>query len=196
MPPSAMIGTPRRRARRVVVQIAESCGIPAPLIDPGRADRSGADADLDGVGSGVGEGVDTLGRDDVAGDDRKVGPAALDPLDRLDHAGRVAVGGVDRHDVDAAADEGVDPRLELVADADGGGAAQATGVVAAGVGELLALLDVLDRDQAGEATAGVDERAASRCGAAGGSPWRRRATCRRERSRGRSDVMNSEIGRS
>ena len=64
-----MTGTPRWRARRVVVQIAESCGIPAPLIDPRRADRSGADTDLDGVGPGVGEGVDTLVRDDVAGED-------------------------------------------------------------------------------------------------------------------------------
>ena len=32
MPPSAITGTPSRRARRVVCQIAESCGIPAPLI--------------------------------------------------------------------------------------------------------------------------------------------------------------------
>ena len=32
MPPSAITGTPSWRARRVVCQIAESCGMPAPLI--------------------------------------------------------------------------------------------------------------------------------------------------------------------
>ena len=57
-----------------------------------------------------------------------------------------------------AADERLDPRLEVVADADRGRAAQATGVVTAGVRELLALLDVLDRDQPGEPAVVVDER--------------------------------------
>ena len=32
---------------------------------------------------------------------RQVGPRGLDPLDGLDHTGRMAVGGVDRHRVDA-----------------------------------------------------------------------------------------------
>ena len=32
MPPSAITGTSRRRARRAAVQIADSCGMPAPLI--------------------------------------------------------------------------------------------------------------------------------------------------------------------
>ena len=56
------------------------------------------------------------------------------------------------------ADERLDPLLDVVADADGGRAAQPPGVVAGGVGELLALLDVLDRDQPGEAAVVVDER--------------------------------------
>ena len=111
-----------------------------------------------GVGPGRGEGVDALLGDDVAGDDRQVGPAALDPLDRLDHAGRVAVGGVDGDGVDAHRHERLDPLLDVVADADGGRAAQPAGVVAEAFGELLALLDVLDRDQPGEAAVVVDER--------------------------------------
>ena len=70
----------------------------------------------------------------------------------------MAVGGIDRHGVDALADECLDPRLEIVTDADSGGTAQPTGVVAAGVGKLLALLDVLHRDQSAEPAAAVDER--------------------------------------
>ena len=68
------------------------------------------------------------------------------------------MGRVDGHCVDAPADQCLDPRFEIVADADGGDAAQSTSVVAAGVGELLALLDVLHRDQSAEPTAAVDER--------------------------------------
>ena len=68
------------------------------------------------------------------------------------------MGRVDGDGVDAPADERLDPRLEVVANADGSGAAQPAGVVAAGVGELLALLDVLHRDQPGEPAVAVDER--------------------------------------
>ena len=68
----------------------------------------------DGVRTGAGERVDAVLGDDVAGDDRQIGPAALDPLDRLDHAGRVAVGGVDGDGVDAARHQRFDAGLEVV----------------------------------------------------------------------------------
>ena len=87
-----------------------------------------------------------------------VGHAALIRSIALIDAGRVPVGGVDGDGVDALGDERLDPLLEVVTDADGGGAAQPPGVVAGGVGELLALLDVLDRDQTVEAAVVVDER--------------------------------------
>ena len=124
---------------------------------PRRADRAGPDADLDGVGPGLGERLDALLGDDVAGDDRQRRPAALDPLDGLDHAGRVAVGGVDGDGVTRFGDERLDPLLDVVADTDGGRAAQPAGVVTGGVRELLALLDVLHRDQPGKAAVVVDE---------------------------------------
>ena len=68
------------------------------------------------------------------------------------------MGGVDGDGIDAPTDERLDAGLEIVADTDGGSAAQAPRFVAAGVGELLALLDVLHRDQPGEPAAAVDER--------------------------------------
>ena len=68
------------------------------------------------------------------------------------------MGGVDGDGVDTAPDERLDACLEIVANPDGGGAAQPPGIVAAGVGELLALLDVLDGDQSGEPAVAVDER--------------------------------------
>ena len=158
MPPSAITGTPSRRARRVVCQIAESCGMPAPLItrvvqiDPAPTPTLMASAPASARAS-TPSSVTTLPA--TTGSD---GQPRLDPLDRLDHAGRVAVGGVDGDGVDGPGDERLDALLDVVADADGGRAAQPAGVVAGRVRELLALLDVLHRDQPGEAAVVVDER--------------------------------------
>ena len=55
-------------------------------------------------------------------------------------------------------DERLDALLDVVADADGGGAAQPPGLVARRVRVLLALLDVLHRDQPGQPAVVVDER--------------------------------------
>jgi hypothetical protein len=122
------------------------------------ADRPGADTDLDRVGSGCRERVDTLLGDDVAGHDRKRRPRRLDPFDRLDHPGGVAVGGVDGHRIDGLGEQGLDALLEIGADADRRGAPQAARRVAGRVGELLTLEDVLDRDEPDQSIVGIDER--------------------------------------
>ena len=157
-PPSAMTGT-------------SSCAGPArgepdgrqlrhagAADDAGGADGTGADADLDGVGTGRGQRLDALLGDDVAGDDGQRRPRRLDPLDGLDDAGRVAVGGVDRDGVDAHGEQRLDAVLEIGADADGRRAPQPPARVAGGVGELVALLDVLHRDEAAQEPVGVDQR--------------------------------------
>ena len=130
MPPSAITGMPRRRARRVVCQIADSCGMPAPLItrvvqiEPAPTPTLTASAPA-AASASTPSSVTTL-----PATTGSVGPAALDPLDRLDHAGRVAVGGVDGDGVDTHRHERLDALLDVVADADGGRAAQPAGVVA------------------------------------------------------------------
>ena len=91
--------------------------------DARRADRAGADADLDAVGAGVDERLRGFGRHDVAGDQLQVGIRALDRAHALEHVARVAVRRVDDDDVDAGLDEqrdalvGVDARADRRADA-------------------------------------------------------------------------------
>ena len=105
-------------------QIADSCGMPAPLmtrvvqIDPAPTPTLTASAPASASAS-TPSSVTTLPA--ITG---RSGHAALDPLDGLDHAGRVAVGGVDGDGVDTHRDQRVDALLEVVADPDGGGAAQ------------------------------------------------------------------------
>ena len=133
MPPSAITGMPSRRARRVVCQIADSCGMPAPLmtrvvqIDPAPTPTLTASAPA-AASASTPSSVTTL-----PATTGSVGPAALDPLDRLDDAGRVAVGGVDGDGVDTPGDERLDALLDVVADPDGRRAAQPAGLVARGV---------------------------------------------------------------
>ena len=158
MPPSAITGTPRRRARREAVQIADSCGMPAPLttrvvqIDPAPTPTLTASAPASARVS-TPSSVTTL--------PAMTGSSGHPPLIRSIALITPAEWPWAVSMVTAStpwSTECVDARLEIVADADGGGAAQPPGVVAAGVGELLALLDVLDGDQPGESAGGVDER--------------------------------------
>jgi hypothetical protein len=84
----------------------------------------------------------------------------LDPAHALDHAGAVAVRGVDHDGVDAGLHQGFDALLGAVAHADRGAYAQAPARVACGVGEAGLLGDVLDGDEALELPVAVDDQEA------------------------------------
>jgi hypothetical protein len=126
--------------------------------DPGRADRAGPDADLDRVDAGLDQRHRRGAGGDVAGHQLQLREVLAGRAHRLDHPGRVAVGGVDADDVAAGRDQGVDPGLAIAADADRGAAAQPAQLVLGRQRVSLGLLDVLDRDQALEAAVLVDHQ--------------------------------------
>ena len=138
--------------------MAESCGIPAPdttrvvQIEPAPTPTFTASAPAL-TSASTPSSVTTLPA--TTGERR---PDRLEPLDRLDHPGGVAVGGVDDERVDALGDERVGPLLDIGADPDRRGHPQAAPGVTGGVRELLALQDVLHRDQPDQAAVVVDER--------------------------------------
>src|SRR5699024_6822787 len=124
--------------------------------DPGGADGTGSDADLDGGGAGVEQRPGAVVGGDVAGHDGD-GELGGDLADDVDHRAGVAVGGVDDEEVDARVDERRGPLERIGSGADGGGHPQSSAFVLGGVRVLDALLDVLDRDETGEAPALVDD---------------------------------------
>ena len=75
---------------------------------PGGADRPGTDAQLDGVGAHVGQGVDRLGGGDVAGDHLDL-EGALHLLDDVDDGQAVPVRRVDHQQVDPGVDQALGP---------------------------------------------------------------------------------------
>ena len=157
MPPSAMMGMPCFWA--ALYGLADGGDLRhAGAGDHARgADGAGADADFDGVGAGVDEGLGAFVGGDVAGEEIDVGEALLDFADGVEDARGVAVGGVDGEDVDALADQ-LGGALEVVAGgADGGADAQAALLILGGVGVLQFLLDVLDGDEALEFVVFVDD---------------------------------------
>jgi hypothetical protein len=68
------------------------------------------------------------------------------------------VGGIDDQEVSARVDQGLGPPLRVLSDAHGGADHQAALSVLGRVGELLALGEVLHRDQAAQQSLGVHER--------------------------------------
>ena len=124
----------------------------------GRADRARPDADLDRVGAGLDQRPRALGGRDVADDDLGVVRHPADLVDRFEHPRRMAVRGVDDHDVDPGGEQRLGPLELLAAGAGGGGDAQPAVLVLAGVRKALRLLDVLDGDQAGAAIVVVDDQ--------------------------------------
>ena len=126
-------------------------GHPRAGHDPGGADRSRTDPDLDGIDTERDEIPDTGRGGDVADDERRVGKVPLDPLDGVEHTARVGVRAVETEHIDLAFDERGAAIVEIAGDADGGRHPQATEVVLAGVGIVVRLLDVLDGDETLEA---------------------------------------------
>ena len=78
--------------------------------------------------------------------------------DRVEHALRMAMRGVDDDEIDAGIDQPLGALEAVVADAGRGRDAQAALLVLAGVGVHLRLLDVLHRDQADAAVLVVDDQ--------------------------------------
>ena len=118
----------------------------------------GPDADLDRVGAGLDDRPRALGGRDIADDDLGVVRHPADLVDRLQHPRRMAVRGVDDHDVDPGGEQRLGALQFLAAGAGGGGDAQPPVLVLRGVREELRLLDVLDRDQPGAAVFVVDDQ--------------------------------------
>src|SRR5262249_57392431 len=110
-----------------------------------------------GPGAGGARGARAFRGGDVAGDDFHGRVHAFDLLHRVEDVRRVTVGGIDDQGVGAGADQPFDARPAVVTGTDGGGDAQASQMVLAGVRELRRLLNVLDGDQAFEAVFGVDD---------------------------------------
>ncbi len=108
----------------------------------------GPDAHLDRVGSVLDEIECRLGGHDIAADHLDVGILRLDLRDRLQHAARMAVRGVDHDDVDARfaqrrdALQGIGRRAHCRADA------QASDAVLARIRKFGGLLKILDGDHA------------------------------------------------
>ena len=123
MPPSAITGTPWRDATSATSWTAVICGMPTPATTRVVQIAPGADAGLHRVGAGVDQRLGRLAGRDVARDDLELAGDALDARDHLDHAARVAVGGVDDDHVGAGVDqrlralEGVGPDADRGADA-------------------------------------------------------------------------------
>src|SRR5262249_52273171 len=114
--------------------------------DARRADRTGSDADLDGVRAALDEVARARLRRDVARDDRGRGEALADHLQGVEHALAVAVRRVEDEDVDLGADELAGPVEDVASDSDRAADTQPAEGVLRRVRVLDRLLDVLDGD--------------------------------------------------
>src|SRR5690349_4000746 len=124
--------------------------------DPGRADRAGAHAHLDPVGARLDQGLGPGVRRDVAAHDVRRG-VLLEPGDHLEHRALVSVRRVHDDHVDAGLDQGPGPLVRVVADTDRGGDPEPALAVLGRVRILLALGEVLDRDQPAQPAEVVDQ---------------------------------------
>ena len=113
---------------------------------------------LTAVDARVDQRLRRLGRHDVAGDELQPGMRLADALDRRDHAARMAVRGVDDHEVHARRHELGDAIERVRRGADRGADPQPSVLVLAGAREVARLLDVLDRDHAAQAAVAVHDQ--------------------------------------
>ena len=171
MPPSAITGTPCRSRPRAQSKIAVTCGTPTPATTRVVQIAAGADADLDRVGAGVDQRLRRLGGRDVAGDRARRRDAALMRRDHLDDAARVPVRRVDDEHVDLRVDQRA-ARARARPGRRRRRRRRAAGPArpSSRCGYSIALLDVLDGDQALEPAVARRRPAASRSCAGAGSP--------------------------
>ena len=124
MPPSAITGMPWAAAARAHSMMARDHRHADAGDDARRADRSGADADLDRVDAEIDQRLGAFGGRDVAGDQVDVREAAAQLAHHVEHALRVAVRGVDDEHVDVGGDQRLGALERVAGDADRGAAAQ------------------------------------------------------------------------
>jgi hypothetical protein len=115
--------------------------------DARRADRARPDADLDRVRTGIDQRLGAFFGRNVARDDLAVVAQLLDRTDRAKHALAVAMRGVDHDHVTARLQQRFGTANTILTDTGGGGDAQPTLLILAGVRVLVGLFDILDRDQ-------------------------------------------------
>ena len=126
--------------------------------DARRADRSGADADLDRVRARFDQGSRAFARRDVAADDVEVRELLLDHAHAAQHVLRVAVRGVEHDDVDVRVHQLLHSLEHVRADADAGAAQKPSLRILRGERVLDRLLNVFDRDEADQVVVLIDDR--------------------------------------
>ena len=133
-------------------------GNPDARDDAGGADGSGADPHLDGIHARVDQGLRSLGRGDVAGDQVEVGKRLPEPFGRVDHVLRVAMCAVQHQDVDMCGYQRLGPLDGVLPDAYRRAHSQAAQRVLAGLRVLDRLLDVLDGYKPPQVEVAVDDQ--------------------------------------
>ena len=157
MPPSAMTGTLCAAAARAHSMIGRNHRHADAGNHSRRANRSGADADLDGVDTALDERFGRFRRRHVAGNQIDARMLAANARDHVEHALRMAVRRVDDDDVDVRSHQRSGTFGRIARNPDSGADAQPAQGVLAGVRILDLLLDVLDRDQALELEIAIDD---------------------------------------
>ena len=137
-------------------RMAVSWGTPTPATTRVVQMAAGPMPTLTASSAGLDQCAGAAGGGDVAGDNFDV-QVVLDTADHIQDGGVVAVGGVDDEGIDAGVGEFAGAVEGLTLDADGGGDDETALVVVDGVGELLALGDVFDGDEAAEDALVVDD---------------------------------------
>ena len=158
MPPSAITGVPVFRAASTASMIAVSCGTPTPAtirvvqIEPGPMPTL-----MESAPESISALAPSDGRD-IAGDHLHLVGLPLDAVDGVQHMARMAVRGVDHDQIDARRHQPLGAVEALVADGGGGGDAQTSLLVLAGIRIGDRLLDILHGDQADAAILRVDDQ--------------------------------------
>jgi hypothetical protein len=137
--------------------IAVSCGTPTPANARG-ADRPRTDADLDRVGPRIDQRLRAFLRRDIAGDHLHGIGETLDAVDRLQHAGRMAMRGIDHDDIDTGVDQPLGALVTALADRGCSRDPQPALRVLAGQGMRHRLFHVLDGDQTDAAVLLIDDQ--------------------------------------
>ena len=126
--------------------------------DPRGADRARPDAHLDGIRAGIDQRLGALGGRDIAGNHLHFIRQSLHPADRIEHMLRMAVRGVDHHQIDAGLDQPLRALVALVANGCRSGHAQTSLLVLAGIRIGDRFFHVLHGDQADAAIIGIDHQ--------------------------------------